>query len=1438
MAKTTASRALQARQRARRLPSVDIPRTESPELARTLQGIQEHLRMYEGDSGAPKERFVTIAELEAAGLIRADVKQGFGYISQVLTKDVAQKAGSTANPTLKDPVKKDTSRQARVPNAAASKPQPQQAQTGGAGAGRIGGLEDVAVPKPAQQDFLFFDGGKWTGYPLFRRQNVWKKQQQFVEPIKMQEIPAGPSALDGFGYLWTKEGTPNSLWFTDSAGVETQLSSAGGVLPAGSVTDSLLRWSGSSWVEETATRLNTDGDLYLTQGGINVRGGANNTGANAVHAFVDVNGGAARFGGYNWGASSWEAASFVGSSVTLSAQGDGSIVMLGDNSVNVDGFGNYWNFNDGIDVRIYDATNIDYILISHDGTNARFTTVGSGWWLFNGSSNGFLFDSGAATTHNHRFGGTGNAVTTAINGLITSDGVVGAVTSGISDTLSWQFYTADGVENARTGIFHDGSANEFGFYNTWSSGGEFDFAIYSSATRWFHYAPGARVLDYFSGGVDATFRVGRNASEHYGITVQDGNVNLVYTQDESNATTHYVTHNITSPGTAPKRYTWQLDGTEYMYLDENESLVVGLGSGMADGFVVIRLDIDRAWSFKQRGDGANAALDLHSEISGTKTFNITDSTDDINFYFVTETPIFGVNTGTGAAFFTVEPDNNLVRLTRGGAAGDVQLHVEADSDNTVEAAQAALRLSQDGRLVNAVFRTVDNNTIGIGSGAVYGGEVDVFNWPYDTGAVTVSRPMTVTGGDLVVTAGKVDVSGLVEASGGFNIANTSQTSQIGLALYNDVDAVNPTYGIMFTGTATPGAHGYVTGDWATYFTMNTSPGRGWIFYEQGGTGGVASISNDGDMQIDGDFRLINNGSIDKWFGAVGADAVRVIKYPGGGELSIDSSGQIGAIRITYPNVAGYNTMARITIRGYDYSNTGGPWAVHLGGYDNSSGAWNNTHAYTEGNPPFSNVYFETDDVTTQHYIRLGDYTDVWQYPNVYIEEVALGFTNQGQAWEEGWTLALVTTGTGISTAETVPVKTLGGERIDLIDGADQLSLFHSGSAWRVDLYNGDALQIYNAFGSALQVAGGIINYDEAFANGVQQYWDGTDLAHSGLGTVDEIYWNKDGISSSKGIRFAWADSQPWITVASTNTGNGFGDQGAGISVGESGKFGSAAIHMTYNGDGSGYIGMGAVDTTTTTGGRPTYGHLDFTYNSRNILVGGLLYPGNSAGTTGSSLVQGVAYMESADSQNYGSINCAGAAGSSGGYAGWSVNRRLVLMNNNSTTSGVYNDTNNHWFVRMVENNYVELYAANLGALRTQSYSASGHTSGAQVYDHGGTLRDIGFNVLPQFTWNASDTLEARHCGATWGKTNSTGRTLTLAASTNTDFPVLGVVTVLNAFTSGNLTINEGSGTTLYQLNGSTRVDTAGGCTLGPGGVATVYRYSTTVYYIWGTGITP
>lgn len=141
---------------------------------------------------------------------------------------------------------------------------------------------------------------------------------------------------------------------------------------------------------------------------------------------------------------------------------------------------------------------------------------------------------------------------------------------------------------------------------------------------------------------------------------------------------------------------------------------------------------------------------------------------------------------------------------------------------------------------------------------------------------------------------------------------------------------------------------------------------------------------------------------------------------------------------------------------------------------------------------------------------------------------------------------------------------------------------------------------------------------------------------------------------------------------------------------------------------------------------------------------------------------------------------------------------------------------------------------------TQDHTVTvpGNTTGAQVRHRDTNLYDIGLNQLPGFNVNVDDTLEAGHCGTMQIRTGTTLRTLTLAAVGDLDFPVGGITTIMDGATASTYTITEGASTTLYYITpGTGAVDTTGGCTIGPGGVATIWRSAADTYYIWGSEIT-
>jgi len=82
---------------------------------------------------------------------------------------------------------------------------------------------------------------------------------------------------------------------------------------------------------------------------------------------------------------------------------------------------------------------------------------------------------------------------------------------------------------------------------------------------------------------------------------------------------------------------------------------------------------------------------------------------------------------------------------------------------------------------------------------------------------------------------------------GVNPAGTSNNGY-GISLYGGA-STSPTYGIFFQGTSTYGTHAAVSADWATYFTMDSTANRGWIFRNQSTGTNVASINNAGRTTI-------------------------------------------------------------------------------------------------------------------------------------------------------------------------------------------------------------------------------------------------------------------------------------------------------------------------------------------------------------------------------------------------------------------------------------------------------------------------------------------------------------------------------------------------------------------------------------------------------------
>ena len=86
--------------------------------------------------------------------------------------------------------------------------------------------------------------------------------------------------------------------------------------------------------------------------------------------------------------------------------------------------------------------------------------------------------------------------------------------------------------------------------------------------------------------------------------------------------------------------------------------------------------------------------------------------------------------------------------------------------------------------------------------------------------------------------------------------SASDGSSGGISLYANSSNMD-SYGIYFRKITNKGAHGYVQGTWATYFTMSNDDGRGWI-YKNKDNGNMASISNTGNAVFNGSVTIGGN----------------------------------------------------------------------------------------------------------------------------------------------------------------------------------------------------------------------------------------------------------------------------------------------------------------------------------------------------------------------------------------------------------------------------------------------------------------------------------------------------------------------------------------------------------------------------------------------------
>ena len=225
----------------------------------------------------------------------------------------------------------------------------------------------------------------------------------------------------------------------------------------------------------------------------------------------------------------------------------------------------------------------------------------------------------------------------------------------------------------------------------------------------------------------------------------------------------------------------------------------------------------------------------------TFTFTQQDSNDQFTLGTSGNSVVLSKN-GTAQNTITVPyatsagsaTDNTKLPLAGGTLTGNLTISHATSADMSASSANPKITFAENGsQPVHLIYTDYDNYRSPAGL-KVIGGASATPAW------------FEVEG--HVYTGGSIYTSATICA----NTANSSTAG--GLSLYG----TDPTaYGVIFRGTGNQGKHGYVTSDWATYFTMSNTNNRGWVFRRQS-SGNVASIDTSGQMVLNGSLTLGGN----------------------------------------------------------------------------------------------------------------------------------------------------------------------------------------------------------------------------------------------------------------------------------------------------------------------------------------------------------------------------------------------------------------------------------------------------------------------------------------------------------------------------------------------------------------------------------------------------
>lgn len=152
-------------------------------------------------------------------------------------------------------------------------------------------------------------------------------------------------------------------------------------------------------------------------------------------------------------------------------------------------------------------------------------------------------------------------------------------------------------------------------------------------------------------------------------------------------------------------------------------------------------------------------------------------------------------------------------------------------------------------------------------------------------------------------------------------------------------------------------------------------------------------------------------------------------------------------------------------------------------------------------------------------------------------------------------------------------------------------------------------------------------------------------------------------------------------------------------------------------------------------------------------------------------------------------------------------------------------------------NSTETIATQGGTTTMTLHAVSGANTSSTVgvYDDGGVERNVGYNETPESVVSGARTIDIDDIGKFLTRSGITSRAITI--DNDTDIPVGGSTLVHNGNGSGTLTILEGTITSLEWIDGRGSAPSTGTRTIAYNSIVTLRKKSSTVWQIWGNGIT-